>query len=362
MRCWAWRPAASRPAFSPLASDRRTQPAPRAPGWRRSGITAESALAELLAGGDPLPAPGSRRACRDARRGGALRPCHAGAARSRRASPRMPPAGANCRRAAPATRRRPRSEDTGCILRTGEYDDGTLGEVFIALHKEGAAFRGLMDNFAVAVSLGLQHGVPLEAFVEAFTFTRFGPAGAVEGDPAVAQATSLLDYAFRHLAANYLGRRDIRRQRWKRRTPSATAAATTRRCCRWTCRRKRRRGRGGEGFRVVSSSQRQVTGASACTQLPGTEYRMTSTRLKEPRMPGRIEVKLAELGITLPRPMAADRQLRAVRGHRQSGGRLRPGAGGGRQDRGDRQGRPGPVRSIRDARRRGFASSTCWCI
>ena len=94
-------------------------------------------------------------------------------------------------------------------LRTGEYDDGSLGEVFIALHKEGAAFRGLMDNFAIAVSLGLQHGVPLEAFVEAFTFTRFGPAGAVEGDPAVAHATSLLDYAFRHLAANYLGRRDI---------------------------------------------------------------------------------------------------------------------------------------------------------
>ena len=95
------------------------------------------------------------------------------------------------------------------FLRTGEYDDGALGEMFIALHKEGAAFRGLMDNFAHAVSLGLQHGVPLEAFVEAFTFTRFGPAGAVEGDPAVTQATSLLDYAFRHLAANYLGRRDI---------------------------------------------------------------------------------------------------------------------------------------------------------
>ncbi len=119
------------------------------------------------------------------------------------------------------------------FLRTGEYDDGTLGEVFIALHKEGAAFRGLMDNFAIAVSLGLQHGVPLEAYVEAFTFTRFGPAGAVEGDPAVAQATSLLDYAFRHLAANYLGRRDIpeaevgggrhRRQRQSR--PCAAAAA-----------------------------------------------------------------------------------------------------------------------------------------
>jgi hypothetical protein len=94
-------------------------------------------------------------------------------------------------------------------VRTGEYDDGTLGEVFVALHKEGAAFRGLMDNFAIAVSLGLQHGVPLEAYVEAFTFTRFGPAGAVEGDPAVAHATSLLDYTFRHLAANYLGRHDI---------------------------------------------------------------------------------------------------------------------------------------------------------
>jgi hypothetical protein len=94
-------------------------------------------------------------------------------------------------------------------LRTGEYTDGQLGEIFLALHKEGAAFRGLMDNFAVAVSLGLQHGVPLEAFVEAFTFTRFGPAGAVEGDPAVAHATSMLDYTFRHLAANYLGRHDI---------------------------------------------------------------------------------------------------------------------------------------------------------
>jgi ribonucleoside-diphosphate reductase alpha chain len=94
-------------------------------------------------------------------------------------------------------------------VRTGEYQGGALGEIFIALHKEGAAFRGLMDQFASAVNIGLQHGVPLEAFVEAFTFTRFGPAGSVEGDPAVRQATSLLDYTFRHLAANYLGRRDI---------------------------------------------------------------------------------------------------------------------------------------------------------
>jgi hypothetical protein len=95
------------------------------------------------------------------------------------------------------------------LLRTGEYDDGSLGEIVIALSKESAAFKGLMEAFATAVSLGLQHGVTLETFVEAFTFTRFGPAGAVEGDPAVKHATSFLDYAFRHLAANYLGRRDI---------------------------------------------------------------------------------------------------------------------------------------------------------
>jgi ribonucleoside-diphosphate reductase alpha chain len=94
-------------------------------------------------------------------------------------------------------------------FRRGGPATRALGEIFIALHKEGAAFRGLMDQFASAVNIGLQHGVPLEAFVEAFTFTRFGPAGSVEGDPAVRQATSLLDYTFRHLAANYLGRRDI---------------------------------------------------------------------------------------------------------------------------------------------------------
>ena len=94
-------------------------------------------------------------------------------------------------------------------VRTGEYADGSLGEISVALQKEGAAFRGLMEQFCASVSLGLQHGVPLAEFVEAFTLTRFGPAGMVEGDPAVAQASSLLDYMFRHLAANYLGRRDL---------------------------------------------------------------------------------------------------------------------------------------------------------
>jgi ribonucleoside-diphosphate reductase alpha chain len=95
------------------------------------------------------------------------------------------------------------------LLRTGEYNDGTLGEIVIGLSKEGPAFKGLMEAFATAVSLGLQHGVALDAFVEAFTFTRFGPSGAVDGDPAVKHATSFLDYAFRHLAASYLGRQDI---------------------------------------------------------------------------------------------------------------------------------------------------------
>ncbi len=94
-------------------------------------------------------------------------------------------------------------------LRTGEYDDGRLGEIFIDMHKEGAAFRAMMNNFAIAVSLGLQYGVPLEEYVEAFTFTRFEPAGPVQGNEAIKQATSILDYIFRELAVSYLGRNDL---------------------------------------------------------------------------------------------------------------------------------------------------------
>ncbi|MBV9967945.1 MAG: vitamin B12-dependent ribonucleotide reductase, partial [Alphaproteobacteria bacterium] len=94
-------------------------------------------------------------------------------------------------------------------LRTGEYEDGSLGEVFIDMHKEGSAFRSLMDSFAIAISLGLQYGVPLEEFVEAFTFTRFEPAGVVEGNDAIKMATSILDYIFRELAISYLGRNDL---------------------------------------------------------------------------------------------------------------------------------------------------------
>jgi len=94
-------------------------------------------------------------------------------------------------------------------LHTGEFDDGELGEIFIDMHKEGAAFRSLMNNFAIAISIGLQYGVPLEEFVDAFIFTRFEPAGEVTGNDSIRKATSILDYIFRELAVSYLGRDDL---------------------------------------------------------------------------------------------------------------------------------------------------------
>ena len=94
-------------------------------------------------------------------------------------------------------------------LRTGEYDDGRLGEIFIDMHKEGAAFRAMMNNFAIAVSLGLQYGVPLEEYVDSFVFTKFEPAGMVQGNEAIKNATSILDYVFRELAVSYLDRHDL---------------------------------------------------------------------------------------------------------------------------------------------------------
>jgi ribonucleoside-diphosphate reductase alpha chain len=94
-------------------------------------------------------------------------------------------------------------------LRTGEYQDGTVGEIFLDMHKEGAAFRSLMNCFAIAISLGLQHGVPLEEFVDAFVFTRFEPNGMVRGNDRIKMATSVIDYVFRELAITYLGRTDL---------------------------------------------------------------------------------------------------------------------------------------------------------
>jgi ribonucleoside-diphosphate reductase alpha chain len=94
-------------------------------------------------------------------------------------------------------------------IHTGEYEDGELGEIFIDMHKEGAAFRSLMNNFAIAISIGLQYGVPLEEFVDAFVFTRFEPAGRVTGNDSIRSATSILDYIFRELGVSYLGRSEL---------------------------------------------------------------------------------------------------------------------------------------------------------
>lgn len=94
-------------------------------------------------------------------------------------------------------------------LRTGEYEQGQLGEIFIDMHREGAAFRSLLNCFAISISLGLQHGVPLEEFVDAFVFTKFEPSGMVNGNPHVKMSTSVIDYIFRELAVTYLGREDL---------------------------------------------------------------------------------------------------------------------------------------------------------
>jgi ribonucleoside-diphosphate reductase alpha chain len=94
-------------------------------------------------------------------------------------------------------------------LRTGEYEDGSLGEIFLDMHKEGAAFRSMTNCFAIAISLGLQHGVPLEEYVDAFVFTRFEPNGMVQGNPHIKMTTSIIDYIFRELAISYLGRQDL---------------------------------------------------------------------------------------------------------------------------------------------------------
>ena len=204
------------PAFSPLSAAGGLTRAARA--WLGAqGLDAEAALAALLAGASPFPAAG---AAAHAAMHDAVAPfVDALPARPAEPAPRLvapapaSPAQTGRRRDLPPRRagytQKAAIGGHRLFLRTGEYADGTLGELSIALHKESPAFRGLMDSFGAAVSLGLQHGVPLDEFVDAFTLTRFGPSGAVEGDPAVAQASSLLDYVFRHLAANYLGRHDL---------------------------------------------------------------------------------------------------------------------------------------------------------
>ncbi len=172
------------------------------------GLSAEAALTRML-GGETLfaaPRPAAHAAMHDA-----LTPFVT--QMPERPAAAMPPRRASRRETLPARRsgytQKVSVGGHKLFLSTGEYANGRLGEIFVALHKEGSAFRGLMDAFAIAVSIGLQHGVDLEDYVEAFTFTRFGPAGSVEGDPAVLQATSMIDYVFRNLAVNYLGQTNL---------------------------------------------------------------------------------------------------------------------------------------------------------
>ena len=116
---------------------------------------------------------------------------------------------AACRSGARAIPRRPSSAATRSISGPASTRTAASAKSFIDMHKEGAAFRSLMNNFAIAISIGLQYGVPLEEYVEAFTFTRFEPSGMVEGNDAIKMATSVLDYIFRELAVSYLGRNDL---------------------------------------------------------------------------------------------------------------------------------------------------------
>ncbi len=201
------------PAFSPLDDEGRLTRAARAALVSR-GLTAEAALAGVLAGASPFPTVSAEA---HAAMFAAVAPFFHRLPAAPVARAALAPASA---KAAPPPRRDLPARHAGAtqkasiaghrlFLRTGEHTDGTLGEIAIAMPKESAAFRGLLEAFGQAVSLGLQHGVPLDEFVETFVATRFGVAGSVEGDAAVTRATSVLDYVFRSLAAHYLGRTDL---------------------------------------------------------------------------------------------------------------------------------------------------------
>jgi hypothetical protein len=201
------------PAFSPLDETGRLTRAARA--WLAArGMTAETAVAELLAGRAPFPRASDT--AHAAMRAAVAPFVHVMPAAPSEtpvpevvATPARPPG----RRDLPARHAGATQKASigghRLFLRTGEHADGTLGELSIAMPKESPAFRGLLDAFGQAVSVGLQYGVPLEEFVEHFVATRFGAAGAVEGDAAITRASSVLDYVFRSLATHYLGRVDL---------------------------------------------------------------------------------------------------------------------------------------------------------
>ena len=173
-----------------------------------AGLSAETALARILAG-ETVLAPASLQSHQS---------MHDTVAPYLHAMPPRPMIGAvpaqPPRRRDLPSRRRGYTQKAAIgghriFVRTEEYADGTLGELHVSLPRESSVVRHMMDSVAAAVSLGLQHGVPLEDYVHAFTLTRFGPAGSVEGDADIAHATSILDYVFRHLALNYLGGCDV---------------------------------------------------------------------------------------------------------------------------------------------------------
>jgi hypothetical protein len=200
------------PAFSPLAPGQGLTRA----AWAylvAHGVSAERALAEQVAGNAVFPP--ATAASHHAMREIAALYLHSlpqtPLALEAPAAPTSQTTPSRRRDLPPRTRGYAQRASVGghtVFLRTAEYDDGSLGEICITPQKETAAVRGLMECFAQAVSLGLQHGVALQDYVEAFTLTRFGAAGTVEGDAAVSRATSVLDYVFRNLAVHYLGRHE----------------------------------------------------------------------------------------------------------------------------------------------------------
>jgi hypothetical protein len=196
-----------------VAADVRLPVAAKAFGWL--GAVAETGLAVdvRISAPEPVAAPAALAAV-TARLEQAQATVREAAAQEATASaPQLAAAGTTTRRRLPDRRKGYIQKATigghKVYLHTGEFDTGEIGEIFIDMHKEGAAFRSLMNNFAIAISIGLQYGVPLDEFVDAFVFTRFEPAGEVTGNDSIRHATSILDYIFRELAVSYLDRDDL---------------------------------------------------------------------------------------------------------------------------------------------------------
>ncbi len=209
-------------------------------------------------------------------------------------------------------------------LRTGEYEDGRLGEIFIDMHKEGATLRSLLNNFAIAISLGLQYGVPLDEYVEAFTFTRFEPAGPVQGNDAIKNATSILDYVFRELAISYLGRYELghvdpreadfgalgKGVEEGKANPAASAAAASRAVSKGLLRGK------APGLSAVASGT--LGGGSAAGGETASDASSNVTALRGPLTQGAIALKAeadAEPRTSTPRAIVEQRAAARAKGY-----------------------------------------------